>query len=408
MCVSKKMCVSKSQSLFAKVFKAKYFPNCSFLQAKVKPGCSYVWHSLAASRNVLEQGLKWRIGNGKSISICQDRWIPNQENGKIPYPITAIRSDVVVAELIDSARGVWKEDLVRSCFSPVDVEHILHYPLHPLQPADVLIWWGTSSSKFTIKSAYHSALSVLQVHSSPESSNFMGMQQFWQAVWSMQLSRKIQHFVWRLCLNILPTKDNLAKRNILSTPECPIYGVGAKSSIHVFRQCVFTKKVWEGNTLLLDLLVEGRQGILDWFWGIWKLKGEAALQEVAVVSWGLWNVRNSALFRDLIKIPSKVYLDALQYVKVYPEAQVQSECSRLPISTGRKGWTTPRKGWYKVNMDGAVFSDIKKVGVGVVIRNEFGEFLGAMSELLDFGLDATNAEAWAALYAIKFTAGMSF
>ena len=116
--------------------------------------------------------------------------------------------------------------------------------------------------------------------------------------------------------------------------------------------------------MLLDLLVEGRQGILDWFWGIWKLKGEAALQEVAVVSWGLWNVRNSALFRDLIKIPSKVYLDALQYVKMYQEAQVQSECSRLPISTGRKGWTTPRKGWYKVNLDGAVFSDIKKVGVG--------------------------------------------
>ena len=160
--------------------------------------------------------------------------------------------------------------------------------------------------------------------------------------------------------------------------------------------------------MLLDLLVEGRQGILDWFWGIWKLKGEAALQEVAVVSWGLWNVHNSALFRDLIKIPSKVYLDALQYVKVYPEAQVQSECSRLPISTRRKGWTTPREGWYKVNMNGAVFSDIKKVGVGVVIRNEFGEFLGAMSELLDFGLDATNAEARAALCAIEFTTGMSF
>ncbi len=140
--------IHESQSLFAKVFKAKYFPNCSFLQAKVKPGCSYVWRSLAASRHVLEQGSKWRIGNGKSISICQDRWIPDQENGKIPYPIAAVRSDAVVAELIDSDRGGWKEDLVRSCFSPVDVEHILHYPLHSSQPADVLIWWGTSSGKF--------------------------------------------------------------------------------------------------------------------------------------------------------------------------------------------------------------------------------------------------------------------
>ena len=30
----------------------------------------------------------------------------------------------------------------------------------------------------------------------------------------------------------------------------------------------------------------------------------------------------------------------------------------------------------KVNMDGAMFHDIGKVGAGVVIRNEQGEFLG--------------------------------
>ena len=34
--------IHESQSLFAKVFKPKYFPTCSFMQAKVKPGCSYV------------------------------------------------------------------------------------------------------------------------------------------------------------------------------------------------------------------------------------------------------------------------------------------------------------------------------------------------------------------------------
>uniref|UniRef100_A0A2N9GJX7 Uncharacterized protein n=1 Tax=Fagus sylvatica TaxID=28930 RepID=A0A2N9GJX7_FAGSY len=53
---------------------------CLEEDAKVKPGCSYVWRSLAASRHVLEQGSKWRIGN-------------------------AVRSDAVVAELIDSARA---------------------------------------------------------------------------------------------------------------------------------------------------------------------------------------------------------------------------------------------------------------------------------------------------------------
>ena len=53
-------------------------------------------------------------------------------------------------------------------------------------------------------------------------------------------------------------------------------------------------------------------------------------------------------------------------------------------------------------MDGAVFADIQKVGVGAVIRNERGEFLGAMCELMEFGLDAIDAEALAALRAIEF------
>ena len=55
-----------------------------------------------------------------------------------------------------------------------------------------------------------------------------------------------------------------------------------------------------------------------------------------------------------------------------------------------------------MNIDGVVFADIQKVEVGAVIRNERGEFLGAMCELMEFGLDATDAEALAVLQAIEF------
>ena len=55
-----------------------------------------------------------------------------------------------------------------------------------------------------------------------------------------------------------------------------------------------------------------------------------------------------------------------------------------------------------MNMGGVVFADIQKVGVGAVIRNECREFLGAMCELMEFGLDAIDVEALAALRAIEF------
>lgn len=121
------------------VFKVKYFPACSFMQAKVKPSCSYVWRSIAAARSVLGQGSKWRIGNGECISIRKDRWVPDQANGIIPYSMEVLQPDVVVVDLIVSVRGVWKEDMVRRCFSQQDAACILQYPLLPSLPKDVLI-----------------------------------------------------------------------------------------------------------------------------------------------------------------------------------------------------------------------------------------------------------------------------
>ena len=117
--------IHESQSLFAKVFKAKYFPNCSFVQAKVKSGCSYIWRSIATTRSVLEQGSKWHVGNGECILIRKDRWVPDQANGLIPYPIEGLQQEAVVADLIDPIKGVWKEEEVHRCFSPLDVASIL-------------------------------------------------------------------------------------------------------------------------------------------------------------------------------------------------------------------------------------------------------------------------------------------
>jgi hypothetical protein len=191
--------------LVVRVFKAKYFPNCSFLQAKVRPRCSYVWQSIAAARTVLDHGSKWRVGNGANISICKDRWLPDQGNYKIPYPIEALPEEAVVADLIDVDRGMWKVELIQRCFSPGDGFHILKYPLIPSLPTDTLIWWGTPNGKFSVKSAYHTAFSRLQRCLGARSFDVVHMNQFWKSIWALNLPRKIINFVWRLCSNILPT-----------------------------------------------------------------------------------------------------------------------------------------------------------------------------------------------------------
>lgn len=51
-------------SLVAKVFKAKYFPTCSFLQATLG-NTPYAWRSIFLAREVLEWGPIWRVGKVK-------------------------------------------------------------------------------------------------------------------------------------------------------------------------------------------------------------------------------------------------------------------------------------------------------------------------------------------------------
>ena len=63
-------------SLFYRVFKPNFFPHCSIMEVTKSQARSYAWRSILKGREVLKEGMRWRVANGSSIRIWSDPWLP--------------------------------------------------------------------------------------------------------------------------------------------------------------------------------------------------------------------------------------------------------------------------------------------------------------------------------------------
>ena len=109
--------IHDTDSLFYKVFKAKYFPNGNVFEAK-STTWSFAWKSILRSKNLIERNGHWRMGDGKSIQIFQDAWIPNSNAGRILFH-RGILSPIATGDgLINPNSGWWNLGLIDQCFYP--------------------------------------------------------------------------------------------------------------------------------------------------------------------------------------------------------------------------------------------------------------------------------------------------
>jgi hypothetical protein len=74
--------------------------------------------------DLLKEGIIWRIGNGESVNIWTDPWIPHG-NTRRPTTYRGPTMLTRVADLMDPGSGSWDETLVQDTFSEFDSEAIL-------------------------------------------------------------------------------------------------------------------------------------------------------------------------------------------------------------------------------------------------------------------------------------------
>ena len=116
-------------SLFYRVFKAKYFPDTSVMEAKIPANSLYAWKSIMKGRNVIKQGAKWRIGSGRAIHIWGENWLPNSGHPKVLSPRIEGKGVNLVADLIDPVNKEWKGNIIDNLFYDFEAAIIKNMPL---------------------------------------------------------------------------------------------------------------------------------------------------------------------------------------------------------------------------------------------------------------------------------------
>ncbi|KAL5750662.1 hypothetical protein ACOSP7_025265 [Xanthoceras sorbifolium] len=135
----KKMCHPKDEG-------ARYFPRSSFLSCSLGRNPSFIWRSIFWSRSVLHLGVRWRIGDGQSISIYEEPWLPRPNTFKVFSP-RRLPDGVTVSALI-AEPGKWSEDIVRQFFIPEEAALILGLPLSSSPRADSFLWHFNKKGDF--------------------------------------------------------------------------------------------------------------------------------------------------------------------------------------------------------------------------------------------------------------------
>ncbi|KAJ1390975.1 Ribonuclease H-like superfamily [Sesbania bispinosa] len=111
--------------LFPRVLKDLYFPNGDFLHAGRKKNCSWSWNSILHGRSIVLKGGFWVVGDGTTINIQRDRWIPQGELSCL----VDIHQEGKVAELLDNGNNGWNIEKIRELFDPNSVQKILQIPV---------------------------------------------------------------------------------------------------------------------------------------------------------------------------------------------------------------------------------------------------------------------------------------
>ena len=137
----------------------------------------------------------WRLGDGSTIRVYWDKWLPRKFPSKIESPQIAAPGDVHVSSLINQDTKTWDCDRIDHLFLPFEEEKIKAIPLCVTHQADCLIWPRSRDGEYSVKTRYD-LLCEREQQEKASISDTANKKLFWKRLWKLNVTSKIKNFLW--------------------------------------------------------------------------------------------------------------------------------------------------------------------------------------------------------------------
>ncbi|XP_072088879.1 uncharacterized protein [Arachis hypogaea] len=285
------------ESLAARTIGSRYFNRRNFLNAGVRFSPSFTWRSIWQAKGVVEIGGCWRIGDGKTIKIWKDPWLPKQNGSRIWSPPKILDPNATVETLIREEEKAWNTDLINQIFAPFEARQIQEIPIPRSEQTDTFIWKKARDGMFRVKLAYHQ-IKAQNRHQSSNNYEEQREDNTWKELWKTKAHPRTLNFIWRLLHKSLPTKKNLSRKGARCIPTCMRCWEGEETEEHLIRQCDFARRFWFASPLNLRTEQEEGLTLRKWFLDILEKLQLKEKGFFCTLIHQLWKARNQLVFED--------------------------------------------------------------------------------------------------------------
>jgi hypothetical protein len=312
--------IQNLDSLVGRIYKEKYFRHATFLDSEIGSNPSYAWRSIWSAKNLLKKGLVWRVRDGKQIKIWKDKWLPTPTSYMIQSPQRVLDHEARVSTLINTDTNWWNIPLIREVFNREEADTICSLALCSGRQEDKQIWVGSKNGLFTARGAYHLAKESEEADDGCCSftDHTRGL---WKLVWGLKVSRVVQHFLWRACNDILPTKEKLHRRGITADALCPICGLEPETIIHILWNCESAKDVWSECCRAIQKYSSIEVGFASLFEIMADKLNAEELQMMVGVARQIWLRRNAVVFGGEFLAPGVLVKQAHDQLAAWRKAE---------------------------------------------------------------------------------------